>query len=90
MSSSDKIICFGSNFYGQLGLDANNIELGGPFDRHDFGKDENGNELNCSDIKDIQCGSQFTVVLKRDGQVRKILVIVSYCIVALIDLTYVA
>jgi alpha-tubulin suppressor-like RCC1 family protein len=67
MNHQSKIVCFGTNFFGQFGcgLKPRQPEL---FHPEVFGiSDEES--LDPSDVADIQCGSQFTVVLKKDGQV---------------------
>lgn len=70
--SDQKIFCFGSNFFGQFGVGtrARQNDIYAP---EIFGT--SGESLNPSDIDDIQCGSQFTAVLKKNGQVIKTFVV---------------
>ena len=70
--SSKEAICFGSNFYGQLGIgDVQRPSASTPFR---FGrleiddKNKSDSDLKVDIISDIQCGSKFTVVLYNNGQ----------------------
>ena len=53
---------FGANYFGQLGID----QPGSGHSNHcavEFG----GND--CIDIKDVSCGSQFSIILKKNGSI---------------------
>ena len=64
---SEKIVCFGSNVCGQLGI-GETVRNVPPYFPVPFGLlEENATERK--DVQDIQCGSQFTVLLTTSGQV---------------------
>jgi len=65
--NSEYILCFGSNFSGQLGIGDKIREIPS-FCPYPFGclKEKS---IDAKDIHDIQCGSQFTVLLTTSGQV---------------------
>lgn len=69
---SIEAICFGSNFYGQLGIgDAQRPSASTPFrfGRLDINEaDKTDSDLKVNIISDVQCGSKFTVVLYNNGQ----------------------
>ena len=66
--NAETILCFGSNFCGQLGIE-DKVRHIPEFNPIPFGQlKENGIEVR--DIQDIQCGSQFTVTLATSGQVK--------------------
>jgi alpha-tubulin suppressor-like RCC1 family protein len=63
--NQDKILCIGSNFCGQLGIGDKNRDMP-PYCPVPFGQLQE-NLIEMKDIQDIQCGSQFTVVLATSG-----------------------
>ncbi len=66
-SSTDKILAFGSNVSGQMGL-GDTVREVPDYCPVPFGMLEENN-VEMKDIQDIQCGSQFTVLLTTSGQV---------------------
>ena len=66
-SSTDKIFAFGSNVSGQMGL-GDTVRQMPDYCPVPFGMLEENN-VEMKDIQDIQCGSQFTVLLTTSGQV---------------------
>lgn len=64
---SVEILCCGSNYYGQLGISFN--REGDEISLVPFSKSSTGYVLDASQVRDIQCGSQFTVVVSKSGQV---------------------
>ena len=68
----NRVVCVGSNFFGQLGIGNGERKRPG-FCPVVFGVPDNereeGNRL-VQDSVDIQCGSTFTAVLDESGQVQ--------------------
>jgi alpha-tubulin suppressor-like RCC1 family protein len=66
------ISCVGSNFFGQLGVGNNNhrdnhyedVPFGRPID-----SDQQSGGLDYKDVIDIQCGSNFSLLLKSSGKI---------------------
>jgi alpha-tubulin suppressor-like RCC1 family protein len=59
------ILGFGSNSFGQLGL-GNKVVRDNKYSPVEFGKSDE-TECNVEEVEDIACGSQFTVVLYKNG-----------------------
>ena len=80
---TNKVIGVGSNFYGQLAI-GNRVRSHPPFIPTQFGSSSNGkasskvdekaskstHSVDVNSIKDIQCGSTFSVMLDMSGQIR--------------------
>mmetsp|Transcript_24318 Transcript_24318/g.35630 ORF Transcript_24318/g.35630 Transcript_24318/m.35630 type:complete len:598 (+) Transcript_24318:102-1895(+) len=66
MSSRDEFLCTGCNFFGQLGI-GYAYRSSPPHVPVRFGVTDSS-ALEPEDIQDIQCGTQFSVVLTTDGQ----------------------
>ena len=66
-SSMDNILVFGSNACGQMGI-GETVRQVPHYCPVPFGMLEENN-IETKDILDIQCGSQFTVLLTTKGQV---------------------
>ena len=64
---TDNILTFGSNFFGQLGI-GDQVRDRPPYFPVFFGR-HGDTALNSKDILDIQCGSEFSLVLGTRGQV---------------------
>ena len=64
---ADNVLAFGSNFFGQLGI-GDSVREYPPCFPVAFGR-HGDNSLNSKDIQDIQCGSEFSLVLGTRGQV---------------------
>lgn len=67
-SGGQVVLCFGSNFFGQLGIgrlvrqsSSSPCAFGSP-------SVEVIDAIRSGDIADIQCGAEFTVVLYKDGR----------------------
>jgi hypothetical protein len=68
-SEMEEYFCAGCNFFGQLGLGYRSR----PQPSHipcKFGENEMDSCINSDEVQDIQCGTQFTVVIKKNGEVR--------------------
>jgi alpha-tubulin suppressor-like RCC1 family protein len=65
--AEERLLCTGGNFFGQLGI-GYRTRSQPPDVPSTFG--ENGMEqITPGEVQDIQCGTQFTVVVKRNGEV---------------------
>lgn len=62
----ESILCFGNNFFGQLGIGTRKRDSS--WTPTPFGSAEE-KSLDCSSVKDVQSGSQFTTVLNKDGRI---------------------
>jgi alpha-tubulin suppressor-like RCC1 family protein len=61
------IFCFGSNYFGQLGIGSRVRD--NPYSPSPFGftSDESDESIDYDDVEDVQCGSNFTIVLSKAG-----------------------
>mmetsp|Transcript_16577 Transcript_16577/g.24937 ORF Transcript_16577/g.24937 Transcript_16577/m.24937 type:complete len:602 (+) Transcript_16577:124-1929(+) len=66
MSTQDELLCTGCNFFGQLGI-GYAYRSSPPYVPVQFGVTDT-ESLEPHEVQDIQCGTQFSVVLKVDGQ----------------------
>ena len=64
---SEELLCCGSNFFGQLGI-GYRTRSSSSFLPIQFCLNEM-NQLDSNEIYDIQCGTQFTVIIKKNGEV---------------------
>jgi hypothetical protein len=67
-TSGEQLLCTGCNFFGQLGIGYRTR----PQPDHvpsTFGENGMGEQITPEEIQDIQCGTQFTVVVKKTGEV---------------------
>lgn len=59
------IYCIGSNYFGQLGT--NSFRRDANYTPHLFGT-SNDFSIDYNEVKDIQCGGQFSLTLLKNGQ----------------------
>lgn len=64
----NRVVCVGSNFFGQLGV-GTGARKRPAFCPVDFGTAAGTDDRLIMDSTDIQCGSNFTVLLDENGQV---------------------
>jgi len=60
------ILCFGSNFFGQLGLGSQSSRQFSSVPVP-FASLDGSSGISPDEVKDIQCGAQFSVILKKSG-----------------------
>ena len=64
----EEFYCAGCNFFGQLGV-GYRARPQPAYIPCIFGENEMESCLNSHEISDIQCGTQFTCVIKKNGEV---------------------